>query len=104
MVISGGENIYCAEVERVVASHPAVLEAFAYGLPDSRLGEIVAVDCVVGEGEDLDAEEIKAHAKAHLAIYKVPRVVNFRHGALPRTGSGKVDRGMLLKQVRGDAR
>ncbi len=104
MVISGGENIYCAEVERVVASHPDVREAFAYGLPDSRLGEIVAVDCVVGEGAQLDADMIKAHAKAHLAIYKVPRVVNFRHEALPRTGSGKVDRGMLLKEVRGDAR
>jgi len=59
---------------------------------------------VVGEGAQLDADMIKAHAKAHLAIYKVPRVVNFRHEALPRTGSGKVDRGMLLKEVRGDAR
>ena len=104
MVISGGENIYCAEVERVVASHAAVREAFAYGLPDSRLGEIVAIDCVVGEGADIDAEAIKAHAKAHLAIYKLPRVVNFRHDALPRTASGKVDRGVLLKQVRGDSR
>jgi long-chain acyl-CoA synthetase len=104
MVISGGENIYCAEVERVVASHPAVREAFAFGLPDSRLGEIVAVDCVVDPDADVDAEAIKAHAKEHLAIYKVPRVVEFRNEALPRTASGKVDRGMLLKQLRGDAR
>jgi acyl-CoA synthetase (AMP-forming)/AMP-acid ligase II len=104
MVISGGENIYCAEVERVVASHPAVREAIAYGLPDSRLGEIVAVDCVVAPGADVDADAIKAHAKAHLAIYKVPRVVNFRHEALPRTGSGKVDRGVILRELRGDAR
>jgi acyl-CoA synthetase (AMP-forming)/AMP-acid ligase II len=104
MVISGGENIYCAEVERVVAGHPMVREAFAYGLPDSRLGEIVAVDCVVDQGAEVDGEAIKAHAKEHLAIYKVPRVVNFRHDALPRTGSGKVDRGLLLKQLRGDAR
>jgi long-chain acyl-CoA synthetase len=104
MVISGGENIYCAEVERVVASHPMVREAIAYGLPDSRLGEIVAVDCVVDEGAQVDAEAIKAHAKAHLAIYKVPRVVNFRHEALPRTGSGKVDRGVILRELRGDAR
>ena len=104
MVISGGENIYCAEVERVVASHPMVREAIAYGLPDSRLGEIVAVDCVVDAGADVDADAIKAHAKAHLAIYKVPRVVNFRHEALPRTGSGKVDRGVILRELRGDAR
>jgi long-chain acyl-CoA synthetase len=104
MVISGGENIYCAEVERVVASHPAVREVIAYGLPDSRLGEIVAVDCVVDQGAEVDAEAIKAHAKAHLAIYKVPRVVNFRHEALPRTASGKVDRGTILRDARGDAR
>jgi long-chain acyl-CoA synthetase len=104
MVISGGENIYCAEVERVVAGHPLVREAIAYGLPDSRLGEIVAVDCVVDAGSSVDADAIKAQAKAHLAIYKVPRVVNFRHEALPRTASGKVDRGLLLKQLRGDAR
>ncbi len=104
MVISGGENIYCAEVERVVAGHPEVREAFAYGLPDSRLGEIVAVDCVVDQGAAVDADIIKAHAKAHLAIYKVPRVVNFRHEALPRTASGKVDRGTILRDLRGDKR
>ncbi|MCB2049757.1 MAG: AMP-binding protein [Novosphingobium sp.] len=104
MVISGGENIYCAEVERVVASHPAVREAFAYGVPDARLGEIVAVECVVDPGSDVDAEAIKAHAKEHLAIYKVPRLVNFRHDALPRTASGKVDRGTLLRDLKGDAR
>jgi long-chain acyl-CoA synthetase len=104
MVISGGENIYCAEVERVVTSHPAVREVFAYGLPDSRLGEIVAVDCVVEPDAPVDADAIKAHAKQQLAIYKVPRVVNLRREALPRTASGKVDRGLLLKQLRGDAR
>ncbi len=104
MVISGGENIYCAEVERVVAGHPLVREAIAYGLPDSRLGEIVGVDCVVDEGAGVDADMIKAHAKAHLAIYKVPRVVNFRHEALPRTASGKVDRGTILRDLRGDKR
>ncbi len=104
MVISGGENIYCAEIERVVAAHPAVREVIAYGLPDSRLGEIVAVDCVVAEGAEVDAEAIKALAKAHLAIYKVPRLVNFRHEALPRTASGKVDRGTILRDARGDAR
>jgi acyl-CoA synthetase (AMP-forming)/AMP-acid ligase II len=104
MVISGGENIYCAEIERVVSAHPAVHEVIAYGLPDSRLGEIVAVDCVVDEGAHVDGDAIKAHAKAHLAIYKVPRVVNFRHEALPRTASGKVDRGTILRDARGDAR
>lgn len=104
MVISGGENIYCAEIERVVAQHEQVREVIAYGLPDSRLGEIVAVDCVVDEGADVDSEEIKAFCKQHLAIYKVPRIVNFRHEALPRTASGKVDRGTILRDARGDKR
>ena len=104
MVISGGENIYCAEIERVVAQHDAVREAIAYGLPDSRLGEIVAVDCVVDAGVGVDADAIKAFCKQHLAIYKVPRVVNFRYEALPRTASGKVDRGTILRDVRGDKR
>ncbi|MBV1918052.1 MAG: acyl--CoA ligase [Sphingomonadaceae bacterium] len=104
MVISGGENIYCAEVERVVQGHGAVHEAIAYGLPDSRLGEIVAVECYVDESADVTGEDIKALCKEHLAIFKVPRQVRFRHQPLPRTASGKVDRGTFLKHVRGDKR
>lgn len=104
MVISGGENIYCAEIERVVSKHDSVSEVIAYGLPDSRLGEIVAVDCVVDKDADVDADAIKALCKEHLAIYKVPRVVNFRHEPLPRTASGKVDRGTILRDARGDKR
>jgi acyl-CoA synthetase (AMP-forming)/AMP-acid ligase II len=96
MVISGGENIYCAEVERVLATMPGVREAIAYGLPDARLGEILAAT-VVGEG---DEEAVKAHCRKHLAIYKVPRWVAFRDEALPRTASGKVDRGKFLKSLR----
>jgi long-chain acyl-CoA synthetase len=99
MVISGGENIYCAEVERVLSDHPDVRDCIAYGLPDERLGERLAVTVVVSEGSVVSEEDIKAHCRAHLAIYKVPRAVELRHEPLPRTASGKVDRGKFLKSV-----
>jgi long-chain acyl-CoA synthetase len=99
MVISGGENIYCAEVERVLADHPAVRDCIAYGLPDERLGERLAAHVVVAADADLSEEAIKAHCRDHLAIYKVPRVVILSSAPLPRTASGKVDRGKFLKQV-----
>jgi long-chain acyl-CoA synthetase len=99
MVISGGENIYCAEVERVLASCPGVREAIVYGLPDARLNERLATTLVVGPDAGLNAEAVKAHCRAHLALYKVPREVAFSTEALPRTASGKVDRGTFLKRL-----
>jgi long-chain acyl-CoA synthetase len=97
MVISGGENIYCAEVERVVASLPGVREAIAYGLPDQRLGERLAVTAVLEAEAALAEDDIKAHCRQHLAIYKVPREVALTTAPLPRTASGKVDRGTFLR-------
>ena len=79
MVISGGENIYCAEVERVLADHPAVRDCIAYGMPDERLGERLAAHVVVAEGATVSEDDIKAHCRAHLAIYKVPREVVLSH-------------------------
>jgi long-chain acyl-CoA synthetase len=96
MVISGGENIYCAEVERVVMSHPDVRDVIAWGRPDERLGERLAVTVVPEPGAEPAGDEIKDHCKQHLAIYKVPREVHFRNEPLPRTASGKVDRGKFL--------
>ena len=101
MVISGGENIYCAEVERVLAGFPGVREAIAYGLPDARMGERLAATLVVAPDAEQDADAIKAHCREHLAIYKVPREVAFITQALPRTASGKVDRGTFLKDIKG---
>ena len=99
MVISGGENIYCAEVERVLADHPAVRDCIVYGLPDERLGERLAAHIVVADGAAVSEDDIKAHCRVHLAIYKVPRVVTLSQIALPRTASGKVDRGKFLKHL-----
>ncbi|MCB2059422.1 MAG: acyl--CoA ligase, partial [Novosphingobium sp.] len=73
MVISGGENIYCAEVERVLGDIPGVREAIAYGKPDERLGERLAATVVTESGAAMTDQEVKDHCKQHLAIYKVPR-------------------------------
>lgn len=100
MVISGGENIYCAEIERVLAEHPDVREAIAFGLPDERLGERLAVTVVLEPEAELGSDDVKAHCRQRLAIYKVPRNVYLAREALPRTASGKVDRGKFLKRVR----
>jgi long-chain acyl-CoA synthetase len=99
MVISGGENIYCAEVERVLAAHPAVRDCIVYGLPDDRLGERLAAHVVVAADAEESEGTIQAHCREHLAIYKVPRAVVVSHTPLPRTASGKVDRGKFLKQL-----
>ena len=103
MVISGGENIYCAEVERVLGGIPGVREAIAYGLPDARLNERLVATLVVGADTGLTDEAVKAYCREHMAIYKVPREVTLITEPLPRTASGKVDRGTFLKNVRGAA-
>ncbi len=100
MVISGGENIYCAEVERVLAAIPGVREALAHGRPDSRLGEVLVATLVTEPGAGLTEDAVKAHCRERLAIYKVPRAVALRSEPLPRTATGKVDRGSFLKQFR----
>lgn len=100
MVISGGENVYCAEVERVLSDHPEVRDCIAYGQPDERLGERLVATVVVPAGSATSEDAIKAHCREHLAIYKVPRSVVLVHDPLPRTASGKVDRGKFLTQLR----
>jgi acyl-CoA synthetase (AMP-forming)/AMP-acid ligase II len=101
MVISGGENIYCAEVERVLSDHPEVRDCIAYGEADERLGERLVATVVVAPGALADEDAIKAWCRSHLAIYKVPRKVAIINAPLPRTASGKVDRGKFLRQQRG---
>ncbi|MET0137386.1 MAG: AMP-binding protein [Sphingobium sp.] len=95
MVISGGENIYCAEVEAALQRHPAVVEAAAYGVPDERMGErLVAVVCGHG-GASIDEEDLAAHVRAHLADYRRPTEIIFRDEGLPRNALGKVDKRAL---------
>jgi acyl-CoA synthetase (AMP-forming)/AMP-acid ligase II len=100
MVISGGENIYCAEVERVLVEHPAVVEAIAFGEADARLGERLVAVLVLRSGTHADEVAIKAYARDRLAAYKVPRDVHFTSDPLPRTVTGKVARGNFLAAFR----
>jgi len=99
MVISGGENIYCAEIERVLSEHPQVLEVLAYGLPDDRLGERLAVTIVSAPGAAATEAEVKAYVAGRLAIYKVPREVHFRETPFARIASGKIDRLGFVRAV-----
>jgi long-chain acyl-CoA synthetase len=89
MVLRGGENVYCAEVEAAVYEHPAVHEAAVFGIPDARLGEQVAAVVVPREGESLTAAELQAFLGQKLAAFKVPSVVDVRPEPLPRNPAGK---------------
>jgi acyl-CoA synthetase (AMP-forming)/AMP-acid ligase II len=90
IIIRGGENISCIEVEAAIYSHPAVHEAAVFGLPDERLGEIVGAAVVLREGTTLSAEALREHVALHLASFKLPAQVWFRSEALPRIASGKI--------------
>ncbi|MFY7837153.1 MAG: class I adenylate-forming enzyme family protein [Novosphingobium sp.] len=95
MVISGGENIYCAEVERVLGELPGLTECAAFGLPDERLGEKLVAAVVAAPGTD-EASVIEWVA-GRLARYKAPVRVAFSETTLPRNGLGKVDKIALRK-------
>jgi len=90
MIISGGENVYCTEVEEAIYTHPAVLEAAVFGIPDERWGEAVHAVVVARTGVVVTAEDIIAHTRKSIAGYKVPRSVQVRAAELPKSGPGKV--------------
>lgn len=89
MVLRGGENIYCAEVEATLYRHPAVAECCVFGVPDERLGEEVGAAVVLHEGETLDLDALRAHCSKVMAKHKVPRHIWLLDEALPRNASGK---------------
>jgi fatty-acyl-CoA synthase len=89
MVISGGENVYPAEIEDVLHAHPAVLEAAVVGVPDERWGEACAAFVVLREGSNVGTEELQRLCRDQLARFKVPKSFAFL-SELPRSGMGKV--------------
>jgi fatty-acyl-CoA synthase len=89
MIVSGGENIYPAEVENAVFSHPAVADVAVIGVPDEKWGEAVKAVVVPKPGQQLDADELLAFVRKRIAGFKVPRSVDIV-AALPRNASGKV--------------
>jgi fatty-acyl-CoA synthase len=89
MYISGGENVYPAEVEAVLFQHPAVVDAAVVGVPDERWGESGAAFVVLAEGAETTEEELVAHCRASLAKFKVPKLVRVVP-EMPRSGMNKV--------------
>jgi len=96
MVLRGGENVFCAEVEAAIYEHPSVYEAAVFGVPHQRLGEEVAVVIVVRAGCVLDVGELQAHVTDRLASFKVPTLVVLRDDPIPRNASGK----MMKRELR----
>ena len=89
MIVSGGENIYSPEIERVLAEHPAVMEVAVIGVPDPRWGETVKAVVALREGQQADEAELVDHCRRHLARYKCPTSVDVLP-LLPRNPTGKI--------------
>jgi acyl-CoA synthetase (AMP-forming)/AMP-acid ligase II len=95
MIISGGMNVYPAEIEAALEQHPGVFDVAVFGIPSEDWGEQVHATVVLAPGASLSAADVTSYARQHLAGYKCPRSVSFT-GELPRTGSGK----LLKRQLR----
>jgi long-chain acyl-CoA synthetase len=97
MILRGGENVYCIEIENCLADHPEIDEAAVVGMPDAELGEKVKAIVLRVPGAALDEAGVKRHVAAHLARFKVPEIVEFTDQPLPRNAAGK----LLKNQLRG---
>jgi len=96
LIVTGGENVYPAEVEAVLMTHPAVIQAAVVGLPDERWGQVVAAAVVVRE--PVGSATIEAHVREQLAGFKAPRTFHFLR-ELPVTASGKVQRRLVREML-----
>jgi long-chain acyl-CoA synthetase len=97
MIISGGVNIYPAEIESVLSNHPAVLDVAVIGVPNTEFGEEVKAIVQLHSGHagnEVLIEALTAHCRACLAGYKVPRSIEFRN-EFPRTETGKLQKRLL---------
>jgi long-chain acyl-CoA synthetase len=102
MVLRGGENVYCTEVEAAIYEHPSVYEAAVFGVPHERLGEEVAAAVYLRPGVTLTAEELRRHVGERLAPFKVPSRVLVLDHPLPRNASGKILKRELRDEVSSD--
>ena len=96
MVLRGGENVYCAEVEASLYRHGAVAECSVFGVPDERLGEEVAAAIYARPGETIDPAQLREHCAGIMARHKIPRYLWIVAEPLPRNASGK----FLRRQLR----
>ena len=103
MIVSGGENVYSAEVEHALYQHAAVAECAVIGVPSEQWGEQVHAIVRLKEGAQADEAELIAHSKGLIANYKCPRSVSFRDEPLPVSGAGKILKRDLRAPFWGDA-
>ncbi|WP_084269200.1 long-chain-fatty-acid--CoA ligase [Mycobacterium avium] len=101
MIVSGGENIYSAEVERALAAHPSVQSVAVVGAPDQKWGERVVAFVVPYPDRPADVSDLMSHCRGLIAGYKVPKEIHVLD-ALPQTASGKVQKAALRQQLQGD--
>ncbi len=99
MVLRGGENVYCSDVESAIYEHPAVAEAAAFSVPDERLGEEVGMAVVLQDGASLDEDEARSFLAERIAEYKIPRYFWFLDDHLPRNANGKFVKRTLKEQL-----
>jgi long-chain acyl-CoA synthetase len=100
IIIRGGENIACAEVEAEIYACPAVAEASVFGMPDDRLGEVPVAVIYRHEGSDLADEELRAFLEPRISAFKIPTRFIFADQPLPKLGTGKIDRVAIKAQYR----
>jgi long-chain acyl-CoA synthetase len=98
MIISGGENVYSAEVESALYQHPAVAVCAVFGIPDQKWGEAVHAVVVSKEGQTITGQELIAFCRQYIAGYKCPRSIEVRQSPLPMTGAGKILKRELRRQ------
>ena len=90
IIITGGENVSSIELEKAIFAHPAVLECAVVSAPDSKWGEVPAAIVVLKAGQHLSEQELLSFLNSRLAKFKMPHIVQFREGSLPKTGTGKI--------------
>jgi long-chain acyl-CoA synthetase len=99
MIITGGENVYSAEVENAIYQHPAVAMCAVIGVPDEHWGERVHAVIALKPGQMTTDAEMVAHCRRLIAGYKCPRTVTLRAEPLPLSGAGKVLKTVLRKEL-----
>ena len=102
MIIRGGENVYCAEVEAAIFEHPAVSDAAVIGIPDRVLGEEVGAVVQLKPGESMTSDDLREHCAQRIAAFKVPVRIWFTDDALPRNPAGKVLKRQLRDELAGE--
>ncbi len=99
MYISGGENIYPTEIEKLLLTNPKIFDAGVYGVPDEKWGEVGKASIILKEGVKMTAEEVLQFLQGNIGKFKIPKYIEFVDG-IPRTASGKIRRYQLIERFK----